>query len=278
MFENRKLVIATKHRKEKVVAPLLEKELGVKCFVDENFDTDTLGTFTGETARKLNPLDTAREKCLIAMQLNNCDMGVASEGSFGPHPSVFFMNADDEFLIFIDLKNQLEIVVRELSTDTNFNGQEISTEEELTEFARSAGFPAHGLILRPSKDNLSEIYKGITDPEDLKQIFQLLQSKYNSVYAETDMRAMFNPTRMKVIEKAAVKLIEKIKSTCPQCHTPGFGITEAKKGLECSLCGMPTNSTLSHVYVCLKCNYTKEAMYPHNKSSEDPMYCDYCNP
>jgi hypothetical protein len=34
--------------KGKVIAPLLEKNLGVICFVNENFDTDLLGTFTGE--------------------------------------------------------------------------------------------------------------------------------------------------------------------------------------------------------------------------------------
>lgn len=51
-FSQRKLVIATKHHKEKVIAPLIEKVLGVECFVGKNFDTDTLGTFTGEVERK----------------------------------------------------------------------------------------------------------------------------------------------------------------------------------------------------------------------------------
>jgi hypothetical protein len=105
MFQDRKLIIATKHEKEKVIAPLLERALGVSCYVDENFDTDMLGTFTGEVERELDPIATARKKCLTAMELSNCDLGVASEGSFGPHPSMFFVNADDEFLIFIDKKN-----------------------------------------------------------------------------------------------------------------------------------------------------------------------------
>ncbi len=123
MFLNRKLLIATKHQKESVIAPILEKELGVICFVDETFDTDTLGTFTGEIERELDPISTAREKCLRAMKVNNCNLGIASEGSFGPHPSIFFVTADDEFLIFIDKLNNIEVVVRELSTSTNFNGK-----------------------------------------------------------------------------------------------------------------------------------------------------------
>lgn len=278
MFQNRKLLIATKHQKENVIAPILEKELGVNCFIDETFDTDTFGTFTGEIERELDPISTAREKCLRAMKMNDCDLGIASEGSFGPHPSMFFVNADDEFLIFIDKKYNLEIIARELSTETNFNGKEIKTENELLDFANSIGFPAHGLILRKTKDDVSEIHKGITDLELLKTVFNHLHSKYHAVYAETDMRAMYNPTRMKVIKKAAKKLVEKIKSTCPECQTPGFGITQAKKGLECSLCGSPTNSTLSYIYQCQHCKYTKEDMYPNKKKTEDPMYCDYCNP
>jgi hypothetical protein len=278
MFLNRKLLIATKHQKESVIAPILEKELGVICFVDETFDTDTLGTFTGEIERELDPISTAREKCLRAMKINNCNLGIASEGSFGPHPSIFFLSADDEFLIFIDKLNNIEVVVRELSTSTNFDGKLITTQKELFEFAHKIGFPSHGLILRKSKDEKTDIHKGITDIENLKKSFEHLYAKFNAVYVETDMRAMFNPTRMNLIEKAAQKLADKIKSTCPQCQMPGFGITEAKKGLTCSLCGSATNSILSYIYNCQHCQFIKEEMYPHHKSTEDPTYCDYCNP
>lgn len=96
MFEGRSLIIATKHRKETVIAPSLEGALGVICRVAEDFDIDILGTFTGEVERKDNPVTTARNKCLMAMEKTNCDLGVASEGSFGPHPAMFFVYADDE--------------------------------------------------------------------------------------------------------------------------------------------------------------------------------------
>jgi|TARA_B110000305_G_C19439395_1_gene640911 hypothetical protein len=39
------------------------------------------------------------------MELSDCDLGAASEGFFGAHSSIFFKSADDEFLIFIDKKN-----------------------------------------------------------------------------------------------------------------------------------------------------------------------------
>jgi hypothetical protein len=278
MFQDRKVIIATKHQKENVIAPILEKELGVSCFVDSTFDTDILGTFTGEIERRHDPISTAREKCLQAMKVNNCDLGIASEGSFGPHPTLFFVSADEEFLIFIDTTNNIEVVVRELSTSTNFNGKQIRSQKELMTFAKDIGFPEHGLILRKSKDENLDIHKGITDIEILVKSFEELSSKYNSVYVETDMRAMFNPTRMNVIREATIKLVQKIKSTCPQCHMPGFGITEAKRGLECNLCGSPTNSVLSYIYVCGHCKFKKEEMFPNKKTTEDPGYCDYCNP
>ena len=121
MFQGRTLLIVTKHEKQKVIGPILEKELGVNCVVTDNFDTDILGTFTGEIERMDNPINTARHKCLMAMELANCDLAISSEGSFGPHPSLPFITAEDEFLLFLDKKNNLEIIVREISTETNFN-------------------------------------------------------------------------------------------------------------------------------------------------------------
>ncbi len=278
MFEGRKIVIATKHLKEKVIAPFLEKELGAICFVDATFDTDEFGTFAGEVERKDDPLTTIRNKCIRAMELNNCDLGIASEGSFGPHPSIFFIPADDELLIFIDKKNDLEIVVRELSTETNFNGKVILSKDELISFANKVQFPSHALILKQSKDDYSEMVKGITNWDLLFNLYHQFYNKNGLVYVETDMRAMYNPTRMNVIAKATEKLVKKIQSICPACETPGFGVTDIKSGLPCALCNFPTKSTLSFIYVCKKCAFEKEEKYPHGKLKEDAMYCDMCNP
>jgi len=278
MFRNRTLLVATKHEKEKVIAPILEEKLGIKCIVAIGFDTDVLGTFSGELERKDDPITTARKKCKIAMELSACDMAIASEGSFGPHPSIFFVPADDEFLIFIDKKNELEIIVRELSTETNFNAAEIKSEKELIDFAKAAQFPSHGLILRKNKDDYSEMIKGITNLDSLLDAYRQFSRTDTRAYVETDMRALYNPTRMKVIERATHKLVNRIISICPQCSSPGFGITDAKEGLPCELCGFPTRSILSYIHTCLKCNFKKEEKFPNGKVKEDPMYCDVCNP
>jgi len=278
MYEGRTLIIATKHEKEKVIAPILEMELGVKCLVPSGFDTDAMGTFTGEVERRDDPLTTVRNKCKLAMEISNCDLAVASEGSFGPHPSIYFLPADDEIICFMDRRNELEIITRELSTETNFNASEIKSENQLIDFANAAIFPSHGLIIRKSQFDFSEIKKGITDWETLLNVYQKFTKSFGMAYVETDMRAMYNPTRMKVIEKATQKCANRINSLCPECRSPGFGITDARKGLPCALCSFPTRSTLSYIHTCQKCNFSKEEKYPFGKTKEDPMYCDLCNP
>jgi Zn finger protein HypA/HybF involved in hydrogenase expression len=278
MFRGRNLVIATKHEKEKVIAPILERALGVNCIITKDLDTDQLGTFTGEIERKEDPINTARKKCYLAMELTKCDLAIASEGSFGAHPSLYFVPVDDEFLVFIDKKNGLEIIARELSTETNFSGSEINNLGSLLTFTDKVKFPSHGIILRKSKEDFSEIIKGITNTEYLTTVFEQFINKYGTVYIETDMRAMYNPTRMKIIEQLTQKIAEKINSLCPKCKSPGFGITEAKKGLPCEICNYPTKSTLSYIHSCQKCEYINEKIYPNGKRTEDPMYCDICNP
>lgn len=278
MFKNRNLVIATKHKKESVIAPIIETGLNVKCFVPNDFDSDILGTFSGEIEREEDALSTARKKCLMAMKQTNCDLGIASEGSFGPHPTIFFANADDEILIFLDSKNNLEIVVRELSLDTNFNATELNSYADLVEFAQKVDFPSHAIILKTDKKDGADCIKGIQSWQALEESYEKLSINNSHIVAETDMRALYNPKRLNAIEKATFKLVEKIKSKCPECETPGFGIVSAKLGLPCQWCKSATKSILSHIYKCQKCQFEMEKKYPNHKEVEDPMYCDYCNP
>jgi hypothetical protein len=278
LFQGRNLIIATKHNKELVMAPILEKELGVNCILLPDLDTDLLGTFTGEIDRQDDPITTARKKCWLAMEQSGCDLCIASEGSFGPHPTIFFASADDEFLLLLDKKNNREFMVRELSVDTNFNGQLIHTEQELSHFLELVKFPKHGIILRKSKDDYSHILKGICDIKTAQDHFIFLIKNFGQAYIETDMRALYNPSRMRVIESATHKLVNKINSLCPECQSPGFSIVGSKDGLPCELCNYPTNSLLSYIYTCQNCSFTKEEKYPSKKFFEDPMFCDRCNP
>lgn len=278
MFKGRNLIIATMHAKEQVIAPIFEKELGVHCLVALHFDTDVLGTFSGEVERKNDPVTTVIEKCKLAMTAANCDLGVASEGSFGNHPSVYFAAADDEFMVFIDLKNNLEIVARNLSLETNFAVEQVSNTNNLRAFADKIGFPSHKIILKDSEKNPKIISKNATTWNELVSAFAAISKNQSTVFAETDMRAMNNPTRMKVIAQTASKLIEKIKSTCPECKTPGFEAIETITGLPCELCNRPTRSAKMQLFRCKKCTFEALQNIPNSKQYEDPMYCDFCNP
>ena len=276
MFEGRTLVIATKHHKERAIAPVLEEALGVRCVVADDLDTDRLGTFTGEVERTLDPLATAREKCRRAIRASGHDLAVASEGSFGPHPVMVFAPGDDELLMLVDRRNDLELVVREVSAETNFAAEEVATESALLDFAAKAQFPEHALILREARDSPRNIHKGITDRARLLGIFH--KRLGGRAVVETDMRAMYNPMRMQVIAAATRKLVALAEAKCPACGMPGFRVTEVVPGLPCGLCGLPTNSPSRHVSKCRHCGHVEELRYPAGKKTEDPMYCEFCNP
>jgi hypothetical protein len=278
MFRGRSLLIATKHHKEKVVAPVLEKGLGVACKIAKGVDTDVLGTFTGEVERLADPVATARLKCEMALALTGYDLAISSEGSFGPHPVLGFVPVDEEILLLLDKRNNLEIVVRHLSFETNFASAEISDAEELQDFADQVLFPSHALVLRPSRYSSRGIAKGITDQALLMEKFHTLRQQGQPVVVETDMRAMYNPTRMQVIGQAAEKLLSRALSCCPKCQVPGFGVTSAKPGLPCGACGFPSRSVLSEIHTCRRCAFTQERLYPNHKAVEDPAYCQLCNP
>ena len=278
MFAGNKALIVSKHGKEKVIAPLFQQSLGITCIVSENFDTDLLGTFTGEVERASDSLTTAVQKVSLGLEVYNHDLGIANEGSFGPHPNIPFIPCDEEIMIFMDRKHNLQITERILSVETNFNAAQIQHEDDLIQFATGAMFPSHALIIREKKDDKHGIIKGIANWEYLLQSFHQMKKNHGMAYIETDMRAMYNPTRMTVIEKLTQRLINKINSQCPSCHTPGFGVSEVKSGLPCEQCGSPTRSILINVLHCEKCSFQKEKMYPHHKTTEEAMYCDVCNP
>lgn len=278
MFKGRSLLLATKHQKEKVLAPLFQKALGIGQVIVPDIDTDQLGTFSGETPRKGSPLDAARAKCLMAFEHSDADLVLASEGSFGPHPELLLVHSNEEWLLFMDRKNQLEVFVREVSFDTNFGGTVVYNWNDLREFTIKCQFPSHALVVKDSEIHPKKIDKGITDSQQLFEIVETYFSKGENCYVETDMRAHFNPSRMRVIEQAGIALVTKISSCCPRCQTPGFGVVKALSGLPCAWCKSPTRSTLAHLYECQKCGYQTEKIHPHQKTLESPEFCNYCNP
>jgi hypothetical protein len=277
-FGGRNIVIATKHEKEAVIGPVLQKVFGMRYRAVEELDTDLLGTFTGEVERVGTPVDAARKKCELALATCETELVIASEGSFGPHPTLYFMPADEEYLVLMDRKNALEIVVKTCSLQTNYGSYTYGTEEKLAEFLKRVKFPSHALIVVDSPFNPQFMEKGIKVNAQLTQAMDYCIAHFGTYRIMTDMRAMYNPTRMSIIQELTGKLVEKMQNCCPTCSRPGFSVTDVIRGLECSCCSLPTKSVKSLIYTCEGCHYMKLQEYPEAKQSEDPMFCDYCNP
>ena len=282
LLTNRVGVLATKHHKEKVMTPLLQKELGIKVIVPQDFDTDAFGTFTREIKRPGDQLEAARLKAKEALNQTGETLAFASEGTFGPHPYFPFVAWNREIVVLVDTLNELELVGEVVSSETNYKHQTIKTLEEALSFANQVGFPEHGLVvmLEPHSQDHQEIIKGIVTEQQLTESVEwiLAQSPNGKAHIETDMRALYNPTRMRVIEQATLDLIRKINQVCPKCSYPGFDVTARKEGLPCEWCSFPTTMTLMAIYQCQQCGFSQDVLFPDGVEKAEPAQCMYCNP
>ncbi|MBW4477811.1 MAG: hypothetical protein KME54_13300 [Tolypothrix brevis GSE-NOS-MK-07-07A] len=278
LFSNRVGILATMHQKEIVIAPLLE-QLGIKVIVPPDLNTDVFGTFTRDIERSGTQIEAARLKAEKALVMTGETLAFASEGTFRPHPDLSYISSNREIVILLDKENNLEIIGEEFSLETNHNFQIIHNIEEAYKFATKVGFPQHGLIvISDSPKDSGEIFKGIITDKQLEEAvnFALKNSSNQKVHIETDMRAMYNPTRMRNIEKATRNLLKKINNFCPSCGMPGFEITQRIKGLPCASCYTPTLLTRAVKYQCKKCGFSQEKLFPDGKYA-DPGQCMYCN-
>lgn len=280
LYQDKICVLATLHEKEKAIAPAFSDLLGMEVIKAE-IDTDVLGTFTGEIERKGTPLECAREKCKLAVKESKFGIGLSSEGSFGPHPYIPFLTCNHEILYFMDLERGFEIHQSILSTKTNHCAEAFSDPGQLKAFCDRALFPSHGLIVRPntwSKNKL--IYKGIKTYDQLEEAFFKCcrLSEDGKALVETDMRAHMNPTRMAVIKELADSLAMRLATPCPECHNPGWGLVETKKGLKCEICGLKTDLVEFEILGCPKCLHQEIQPRKDGLTQADPRYCEGCNP
>lgn len=276
-FAGKSLLVATRHGKEKVLGPLFSEKLGVHCVEVPPIDTDRLGTFSGETERPGDMLETAQLKAALGYEAYPADLVLVSEGSFGPHPAIPFVASDLELLYLVESETGRFWRSDYLSTDTNFAARRIENLSDLRDFAREVGFPEHAIILKPSQHNFSVLYKGLQSYAEIEDAAKSLWDQHGNVWAETDMRAHLNPKRMQVLAKAGEKLISRLLSTCPECGLPGFADGDFVAGLPCGWCQRPTRLPLYENTLCSFCGHSEKQMYPHGLLA-DPGNCDYCNP
>lgn len=277
-FNGRELVFVTQHQKHHAVFPILSTSLSCQLRLCDQLNTDQFGSFSGEVKRLDSAFQTALSKCDTAQHEFGYDLILASEGSFGSHPSIPFLPSNQELLVLKDYKYNFTASAIFTSLETNFSAETISSLNGLEAFAQKVNFPSHALILKDHQTQFSEVHKGLTHKETLQHTFKALLSKYGQAYVETDMRACYNPTRQNVIARTTQKLVKQLYSICPKCCLPGFRVTSVQKGLKCSACRFPTNSILYQECCCQNCNFVKRNYYPDDRLLSDPAYCNFCNP
>jgi hypothetical protein len=278
VYQDSQVAFLTQHGKEHLVRDRLEASLGCQLVHTAAYDTDLLGTFTKEVARQGSQLDAARAKAQIGMRLTGLHIGMASEGAFGPDPFVGFVPWNSEVLIWVD--QQLGLEVQGFAHGPAQSVQKtLHSLDELHSFVAHANFPSHFLNLRPEHAHTAAWQKGIHDGQALTHAFHLAQSQSagGGVVVENDLRAFSNPTRQALIRQAMDDLIQKLRSACPQCAKPGFGLTKNQPGLPCRACARPTQLALAEVWQCPSCNFQEQRAVKRAQSA-DPARCDFCNP
>ncbi|MFC0273956.1 DUF6671 family protein [Metabacillus herbersteinensis] len=280
-YMGKKAVLSTMHGKQQAIVQPFKKFLNVSIQVPNKINTDMLGTFSGEIERELTPLETLRKKARMGMEELGLPLGIASEGSFGPHRYLPWVAEDHEILLWIDEERGIEVIEHEVSGETNFDAKTISTFNDLKDFLDKVHFPSHALVVRPNSGFIQGFtFKGLKRASEVKEAIDLCTSASADglVYVETDMRAHRNPTRMKVINKLAEKLAVRLMNFCPNCCCPGWGVIDVVRGLPCEACGLRTKQIAQEVYGCPSCNFKKEEPRQDGVTTSSPTYCDWCNP
>ncbi|MCP9886020.1 hypothetical protein KBY97_12945 [Synechococcus sp. ATX 2A4] len=278
-------VLATMHGKQRAIARPLRAALGLELVVPPGFDTDAFGSFCGAVARPGTPLEACRRKAERALETSGCDLALASEGAFGPHPAVAFLPCGLEWMVFLDASQGLVIADHLLARRTNFDHCTCRRAEALADWPARVGFPSHALLVRPHQlppgapPGLA-LRKGITGTATLEAAITVAAAASIDGLAqvETDMRAHRNPTRMASIRALAFRLARRIATPCPACRAPGWGRVEPLPGLPCSWCGTPTSLLRAERFGCVRCEASEEHPRSDGLLLADPQHCPHCNP
>jgi len=280
----REIALATLHGKQRVLARPLRQGLGLHLRHTTAVDTDQFGSFCGTQPRLLDAVATAQRKAEGAMDALDLDLGIASEGSFGPHPSVPMLAAGIECLVLVDRSCARVVVEQAISLRTNYSAMAVGPGIESQGWLKQVGFPSHAVMVRPHQRAGEPVHpwlaKGVSEGGDLAALVEraAAASSVGQAWLETDMRAHCNPTRMASIRRLAFQLVRRLRNPCPACTEPGFGPVETIPGLPCSACGLASRWVMEQVWGCGLCGHRERRPRPDGLQALDPMYCDYCNP
>jgi ribosomal protein L37E len=271
------------HRKERVIAPILEEMLGLRVEVVRGLDTDHFGTFTREVPRPGTQLETARLKAQAALAaVPEAAFGLASEGSFGPHPWLPWVAGGRELIMLVGRDAGLELVGADLTAETNHGSRLVGSVAEALAFAQGIGFPTHAVVVMGVHNGEPEVLKGVSKglmtTEELDAAVRVVLERHGAAHVESDMRAHVNPTRMAAIGRATRDLVHLALSGCPSCGRPGFDVVERLRGLPCAECGLPTRRVRIDIVGCTGCGCREERLPSTGTAPAAPGECNICNP
>lgn len=268
-YSGQVVALATQHGKARAIAPPLARRLALRVETIA-IDTDQFGTFTGTRPRPGTARDAALAKASAGMAASGLGLGLASEGSFGPHPWLPFGAGGVETLAFIDATRGLQLTLAAVSRRTNFAYHDVVDGTDIAPFLTRIGFPAHALVIKGPDGAV--LASGV---QDLATLTRLAAP---GTRLETDMRAHLNPTRMAAIRSLAGRLAARLATLCPACACPGFGEVDVLRGLPCPACGQPTQGIIALIDGCTACGHKQTRPRPDGVTAASPASCDWCNP
>jgi hypothetical protein len=263
------------HHKASIIAPLLAERWQARLTNSTAFDTDTLGTFSGEVERRLKPVECALHKARLALELTGADFGLGSEGSFGASPWGIGTH-NQELVACVPAKGDWAVVgvyAAPFAADEYRYGE---TEAQQRFWQQ---LPAgQGVMAVASGHKAGRSVKGITTQAELE--VQLAAHFVEQIPADLrityDLRAHQSPQRRVHIARAAENLFARLACVCPDCARPGFWPDQTETGLPCAACGTPTHSLSARIAQCAGCGYQQRTAVA--EALADPATCPWCNP
>jgi hypothetical protein len=245
----------------------------------DQYDTDQLGTFSGDIARIHSQYDTAILKAKLAATLGRSRIGIGSEGSVAPGAAGAWFPYHTEMVAWWD--DALQWAVVGYAHAPAQSRVQIATDmASLQAQWHSHDYQQQALQMKIIDGSNSAapiaIRKGIRSATELCHAWQQLYQEGYNVEVSYDYRAHCSERRQQVIASAAQDLAMRLSQLCPCCSTPGFTVTDTIKGLPCGACDLPTQQVKTLIYQCQHCGYQQQDSA--KAAHADPMHCHFCNP
>lgn len=281
-WRGRRIALATMHGKEAAIGPPVRRRLGADVVVPAGLDTDAFGTFSGEVERTATMGGTALAKARAGMAAAGTPLGLASEGTYGPHPAVPLLSAGLELMVFVDDGRGLVLFESLIDPAPRYDRAVVGPDDDLSALLAAADLPRHALVVAPHAPSApgTGVAKGLRDPAALPAAVRAaaVASADGRAIVTTDLRAHLNPARMATLARLAEALCERLATPCPDCGAPGYGRLRAEPGLPCGHCGTPTGLARGTLFGCPACDRREIVPRADGQTTADPGHCPACNP